>query len=544
MEEEDMFDNPITLVCVIAVVLVVALLVAGYLKAPPDKAYIITGLGRKPKILIGKAGIRIPLLQRVDKLSLQMLSVDVKTTKTIPTLDYINIMVDSVAVVKIGNASELINRAAENFLNRDSKYINSMVVNVLEGNLREIIGSMRLVDIMNDRKTFAQKVQDNAAQDMAKMGLEIVSFNIQNIDDNQLGVIDNLGIANTVAIRKTAEISKANAEKEIAVAQAEANRSANDARVASQTAIAEKNTELSIKQSELKQQSDAKKAEADAAYDIQKQEQLKTINTATVNAQIAAAERQAELKQKEVQVRQQELAAAVEKQADADRYAAEQQAEAEKVKRQKKAEADKYEQQQEAEAKKAKAEADKFAAEQEAAGIRAKYEAEAAGIAAKGKAEAEAVRARGLAEAEAMEKKAEAYKKYNGAAMAEMMIKIMPDMAKAIAEPISSIDKINIYGTGNGTDTGASQISGMTPVVMKQVFDTMSEATGVDFSEIMRANTYDAKVTKNINVKGLGGAGAKILAEQDKAAATAEAGTVNENTEKTAGEDVEPSAKK
>ena len=247
MEEEDMFDNPITLVCVIAVVLVVALLVAGYLKAPPDKAYIITGLGRKPKILIGKAGIRIPLLQRVDKLSLQMLSVDVKTTKTIPTLDYINIMVDSVAVVKIGNAPELINRAAENFLNRDSKYINSMVVNVLEGNLREIIGSMRLVDIMNDRKTFAQKVQDNAAQDMAKMGLEIVSFNIQNIDDNQLGVIDNLGIANTVAIRKTAEISKANAEKEIAVAQAEANRSANDARVASQTAIAEKNTELSIK---------------------------------------------------------------------------------------------------------------------------------------------------------------------------------------------------------------------------------------------------------------------------------------------------------
>ena len=180
---------------------------------------------------------------------------------------------------------------------------------------------------------------------------------------------------------------------------------------------------------------------------------------------------------------------------------AEKSAEADLVKRQKNAEAEKYEQEKDAEAKKAQAEAQKYAAEQEAAGIKAKYDAEAAGIAAKGLAEAEAIKAKGLAEAEAMEKKAEAYKKYNGAAMAEMMIKIMPQMAAEIAKPLSQIDKINIYGTGDGNN-GASQISGNMPIVMKQVFDTMSEATGVDFTEIMRAGTYDAKVNRNINLSG------------------------------------------
>ncbi|MBP3818538.1 MAG: flotillin family protein, partial [Butyrivibrio sp.] len=242
-------------------------------------------------------------------------------------------------------------------------------------------------------------------------------------------------------------------------------------------------------------------AVADAAYEIQQQEQQKSIQTATVNAQIAKAEREAELKQKEVLVKQQELAAEIEKKADAEKYQAEKKAEAELVQRQKKAEAAKYEQEREADAKKAQAEAQKYAAEQEAAGIKAKYDAEAAGIAAKGKAEAEAIKAKGIAEAEAMEKKAEAYKKYNGAAMAEMMIKIMPQMAAEIAKPLSQIDKINIYGTGDGTN-GASQISGNMPIVMKQVFDTMSEATGVDFTEIMRAGTYDAKVNKNINITG------------------------------------------
>ena len=290
-------------------------------------------------------------------------------------------------------------------------------------------------------------------------------------------------------IKKDAAIAKAEADRDVAIARADADKAANDARVAAQTEIAKKNNELSIKEAELKSMADAAKAQADAAYEIQNQEQQKVIQTATVNAQIARAEREAELKQKEVSVRQQELAAQIEKQADAEKYAAEKSAEAKLIQKQKEADAAKY------------------AAEQEAAGIRARYEAEAAGIAAKGKAEAEAARLKGLAEAEAMEKKAEAYKKYNGAAMAEMMIKIMPQMAAEIAKPLSQIDKINIYDTSGSGETGTSRISANMPIVMKQVFDTMSEATGVDFAEIMKANTYDAKVNRNININGLERAG-------------------------------------
>ena len=212
---------------------------------------------------------------------------------------------------------------------------------------------------------------------------------------------------------------------------------------------------------------------ADAAYEIQKQEQEKTIQTATVNAQIAKAEREAELKQKEVEIRQQELTATIEKQADADRYALEQKAEANMIQLKKDAEARRYIAQMEAEA-----------------------------IEAKGKAEAEAIRLKGVAEAQAMEKKAEAYQKYNGAAMAEMMIRIMPQLAAEIAKPISAIDKVTIY-EGSNSEGGISRVSGNMPVIMKQVFDTMSEATGVDIREIMKANTYDAKVNRNINVTGL-----------------------------------------
>ena len=490
----------VAVVVIILIIALIAIIATGYVKAPTDQVVIISGMQKDPKFVIGRSSIRLPFLQRVDRLSLKMLSVDVKTSKTIPTLDYINIMVDSVATVKIGTEPDLLRKASENFLNKNSDYINRMIVSVLEGNLREIIGSMKLVDIMNDRKTFATKVQENAAVDMAKMGLEIVSFNIQNIDDDGLGVIENLGIANTVAIRQNAEISRANAEKEIAVAQAVAKKQSNDAQVAADTEIATKNNELDIKKSELKVQADIKKAEADAAYEIQKQEQAKTIETETVNVQIARAEREAELKRKEVLVRQQELAAQIERQADADKYKAEKSAEAQLAQRQRQAEAEKYEQEKAAEAQKAMADAARYQAEQEAAGIRAK-----------GVAEAEAIKAKGLAEAEAMEKKAEAYRKYNGAAMVEMMIQIMPQMAAEIAKPLASIDKVNIYGTSGGTeDAGISKVSGSMPIVMKQVFDTMTEATGVDFTELMKAGTYDAKVTRNINVTGLDGASDEV----------------------------------
>jgi flotillin len=512
-------------IVVVAIIALLALLAMGYVKAPPDQAFIISGLHKEPRILVGRAGIKIPFLERVDKLYLGQMTVDIKTEQSVPTNDFINVNVDAVAKVRIATDREInigteeepifvkgILLASKNFLNKNSDKIASELQDSLQGNMREIIGTLDLRTINTDRDSFSDQVMQKASRDMDKLGIEIISCNIQNVTDEN-GLIRDLGADNTSRIKKDAAIAKANADKEVAIAQAEANRAANEARVKSETEIAQKNNELDIKKAALKKESDTAKAIADAAYEIQQQEQQKTIQTATVNAEIARAEREAELKQKEVVVKEQELEATIKKEADAQAYSAEKAAQVQLIQRQKNAEAAKFEQERAAEAEKAKAEAQKFAAEQEAAGIKAKYAAEAAGIAAKGKAEAEAaqalgiaeaeaVKAKGLAEAEAMEKKAEAYKKYNGAAMAEMMIKVMPQMAAEIAKPLSQSDKINIYRTGDGTN-GASQISGNMPIVMKQVFDTMSEATGVDFAEIMRAGTYDAKVTKNINVTGL-----------------------------------------
>ncbi len=480
------------------ILLLILVIATGYVKAPPDMAFIISGLKKRPRILIGSAGIRLPFLERLDRLYLGQISVDIKTDTYIPTNDFINVKVDAIAKIRIRPDAEGIQLAAKNFLNKKPEAISADLRDSLQGNMREIIGTLDLKSVNTDRDKFSDQVMMKASKDMDKLGIEILSCNIQNVVDEN-GLINDLGMDNTSKIKKDAAIAKAQAERDVAIAQAEADRSANDARVQAQTEIAQKNNELDIQKASLKKNADTAKAEADAAYEIQNQEQQKTIQSATVNAEIARAEREAELRMKQVEVKEQELQANINRVADAEKYKAEKQAEAELVKRQKAAEADKYEQEQKAEAQKKQAEAQKFAAEQEAAGIKAKYEAEAAGIEAKGKAEAEAIRAKGEAEAAAMVKKAEAYKQYNGAAMAEMMIRIMPQMAAEIAKPLTSIDKISIYETGESKG-GASKISGNMPVIMKQVFDTMSEATGVDFTEIMKANTYDAKVNRNLSV--------------------------------------------
>ena len=485
------FDIPWqAIVIAVVVVLVLILFAVGYLKAPPDMAFIISGIKKQSKIVIGKATIRIPFFERLDKLNLRLIPIDVKTSNAVPTADYININVDATVNVKISNDPTKLRLAAENFLNKPTEYIASVAREVLEGNVREIVGKMKLEEMVSDRQKFANLVKEHAEPDLAAMGLDIISFNVQNfVDGNE--VIENLGIDNIVKIKKAAAIARAESERDIKVAQAAADKESNDAAVAAETEIAKKQNELAIKKSELQMDADTKKAMADAAYEIQKEEQRKTIEITTANANIAKQEREIELKQKEVSVKEQALEAEIKKQAEADKYAAQQKADAALYQRQKEAEARQFEAQREAEAQKAKAEADRFAKQQEAEGIRAVGEAEAAAIAAKG-----------LAEAEAMEKKAEAYAKYKNAAVAEMMIKVLPDIAAKVAEPLGQIDKITIIGGGEGSN-GVDQVAGNVPVVMAKVIESMKEATGIDLSEIINAESYDAKVNKNINVSGL-----------------------------------------
>jgi flotillin len=333
------------------------------------------------------------------------------------------------------------------------------------------------------------------------MGLDIISFNVQNfVDGNE--VIENLGIDNIVKIKKAAAIARAESERDIKVAQANADKESNDASVLAQTEIAKKQNELAIKKSELQLDADTKKAMADAAYEIQKEEQRKTIEITTANANIARQEREIELQEKAVAVKERALEAEIKKQAEADKYAAQQKADAILYQRQKDAEAKQFEAQREAEARKAQAAADRFAKEQEAEGIRAV-----------GEAEAKAIEAKGLAEAQAMEKKAEAYAKYNKAAVAEMMIRVLPEIAAQVAAPLQQIDKITIIGGGEGGANGVDQVAGNVPVVMAKVFESMKQATGIDLANIINAESYDAKVNRNINVTGL--EGATIVTDKD-----------------------------
>lgn len=398
------------IIVVIAIIAILAILASGYVKAPPDQAYIISGLKKESKILIGRAGIKIPFLERMDKLYLGQMTVDIKTEQSVPTNDFINVNVDAVAKVRINPTTDGIKLAAKNFLNKKPGDIALDLQDSLQGNMREIIGTLSLKVINTDRDSFSDQVMMKASKDMDKLGIEILSCNIQNVTDEN-GLIKDLGADNTSLIKKNAAIAKAQADRDIAIAQAEADKAANEARVLSDTQIAQKNNELEIRRAELKIISDNKKAEADAAYKIQAQSQQKSIETETVNAQIARAERDAELKKQEVEIARQRL--------DAE------------------------------------------------------------------------IRAKATAEAEGIDKKAEAMKKYGEAAIIEMIMQALPEIAKNVAEPLSKVDKITMYGEGNSAKMLQDIINSTT-----QVTEGLAQGMGIDVKALL-SSIVGAKIASN-----------------------------------------------
>lgn len=456
------------LIPAVIVIAVIVVLCSGYLKAPPDMAYLISGVGKKPRILIGKAGIKIPFFERVDRLFLGAIQIDVKTSSSVPTAEFINVKVDSYVNVRVGQTDGMMALAAQNFLNSDRDTIGQKVRDLLEGNIREIVGQMNLTDMVSDRKAFSEKVQENAVPDLARFGLELISFNVQNFSDEN-GVINDLGIDNIEQIRKAAAIAKSDAQREIAIAEAENAKQANDAKVKAAEEIAARNNDLAIKQAQLQKEADTQKAIAAAAMEIEAENQRKARGVAATNADIAKAEREAELKKQQIELKERELDALVRKQADADKYAAEKKAEADLVARQKKAEADRYEQEQ-------KAEAEKFAALQRAEAAKAEADA----IKYKAMAEAEGIAAVGAAEAEAIDKKAEAQKKMGEASILEMYFDMLPKAVANAAAPLTNVDSITMYGEGNSTK--------MVGDVMKstnQVMEAIQGATGIDLSTVI-----------------------------------------------------------
>lgn len=505
---------------VVLVIAILAILASGYVKASPNKAFIISGIKREPKVLIGRAGIKIPFLEKKDELILKQISIDIKTNGYIPTKDFIGVDIDAVAKVRVltqrdvtVNAkgevvagadsnkritTEMANAAMKNFLNMNEDQIRDALTDSLQGNMREIIGTQCLKELCNDRKTFGDEVQAKAQKDMNALGIWIESCNIQKIEDEN-NLITALGQDNMSQIQKDASVAKAQADRDVAIARAQAQKDANDAQVIAETEIAQKQTELAIK-----------KAEADAAYKIQEEEQRKTVEITTANANLARQEKELELKEREVSIKEKALEAEVKKTAEANKYAAQQKADAEQYERQKRAEAELFEIQRQAEAEKAKSEAERFAKEQAAEAVKAAGLAEAAAVAAKGKAEAEAIQAKAEAEAAGILKKAEAMKQYGDAARQQMELDTLkvyfeqlPKIAEAVAKGYMNVDSIKMFGGDS------SKLAGDIMTTVTQVTDGIKESTGLDINEMLakgfaKEKADDAKPVENVEKNDTG----------------------------------------
>lgn len=476
----------IALGIVLAVVILIAVIFKScYKKCPPNKAMVITGpMGNS--IVVGKGRFVIPFLQRVDDMPLENIQVDFTSRDEIPTKDAINVMVDAVANMSIDQDPEILKIAASKFLGYTTRDIQEMVTPVLEGNIREIISQTYLKDLIRgDKKEFAEKVMENVAPNLRDLGLKLTTFNVQNFKDSK-GVIANLGIENTEQIKKDASIAAAKAKAEVSIAQSEAEKAANEARVAADTEIAQRENALAIKKAELKREADVKVAEAEAAKKIEAENQRRIQEIATADANLARQEKEIELKEREVSIKERALEAEVKKTAEAEKYAEKQRAdarlyatqkasEAELFERQKKAEAEKFEAEQRAEAQKALAEA-----------VKAEGLAQAEAERARGEAEAAAIKAKAEAEADGLLKKAEAMEKYGDAAKQDMQLQAlkvyfeqMPAIAKAVGEGYQSVDKIVMLG-GDSSKLAGDIMSNAT-----QITEALNNSLGIDLKSLL-----------------------------------------------------------
>ena len=492
---------------VVAVIIFIVILIKSCWKvAGTNEVLIVSGMG-KVKCKTGGGTFVIPLLQKTQKMTLENIQVDFTSRNEIPTKDAIHVLVDAVANMAISKDPARQAIAASKFAGYSIKQIQEIVIPVLEGNIREIISQTDFEDLIRgDKKEFAEKIQENVTPNLADLGIDLTTFNIQNFNDKN-GVIRDLGIENIEKIKKEASIAAAKAKAEVAIAQAQADKDANDAKVASMTEIAQKQNEYAIRKAELQREADIKQAEADAAKEIEAENQRKRQEIATANANLARQEKEIELKEREVAIKERALEAEVKKTAEAKKYAEQQEADAKLYSTQKAAEADLFERQRQAEAAKIeaekKAEADLALAEAEAKAqkalaeaLKAQGEAEAAAAQAKGLAEAEAIRAKAEAEAEGLLKKAEAMEKYGDAARQDMQLealKVLYTQLPAIAEAVGKgYNGAEIHLIGN--DSG--QLAGNMMSNITQIIEGFKGATNVDPMSVL-SGMLGAKLANN-----------------------------------------------
>ena len=505
-------------IVVLVVVLVILCILLTWKKVPSDKAAIITGIG-KAKVVTGGGTIVIPVLQRIDYITLENINFEVVMRGSL-TSDAVPIEVNGVVVVKVRNEDSMIRAAVEQFNcgkpDETLEHIRDTARDVCEGRLREIVAGMTAEGIYKDRKTFSEQVQEVAAKQLSELGLELKSFTIKGISD-QNGYFDALSKPRIAAVKRDAQIAEAEARKESMVKTSESDRAGEQARLEAEARKAESAKDAEVKKLEYQKEIETRKAVTDAAYDIQanitkkdvtnaemdasvlKEQRAKEVREAQIAIDIAAEQKNIELAQKRAERKERELLETVIKPAEADKQAQELAAEAAKIKSIKEAEAE--------------AEAKKLDAIAEAERIKQAGLAEAEVVRQTGLAEAEAIRQKGVAEAEAMEKRAIAYAKYGQAAMTEMVIAKLPEIAHAIAEPMGRIGNITIIGGGSEDGGSATDVARMTMGTLKAITEGMKDTLGFDPVEVMRANTFEGKTSKdiNLNVTGLPEAAGEAL---------------------------------
>ncbi len=468
-------------IVVFIILAIIGVYIAKYKTVGPDEALIVTGSflgsknvhkddsGNRVKIIRGGGTFVFPVFQQAEYLSLLSSKLEV-TTPEVYTEQGVPVMADGTAIIKIGGSISEIATAAEQFLGKKVQDRENEAKEVLEGHLRSILGSMTVEEIYKNRDKFSQEVQRVASQDLAKMGLIIVSFTIKDVRDKN-GYLDSLGKPRIAQVKRDADIATAEADKETRIKRAEAEKEAQKAELQRATEIAEAEKDNQLKVAEYRREQDIAKARADQAYELETARAKQEVTEQEMQVQIIERQKQIELEEKEILRREKQYDSEVKKKADADRYAIEQNASAQKMKELAQADAEKYR----IEAR-AKAEAEKIRLD----GL-AKADAERA----QGETEAEIIRLKGLAEAEAKRKIAEAFEQYGQAAVLDMLVQMLPEYAKEIASPLSNIDKITVVDTGNGEGGGANRVTSYATNLMSTLQETLKASSGIDVKELI-----------------------------------------------------------
>ncbi|KIY21714.1 flotillin family protein [Mesobacillus subterraneus] len=480
---------------VFLLIALVAVFITKYKTAGPDEALIVTGsfLGsrnvhtdesnNKIKIIRGGGTFILPVFQQSRPLSLLSSKLEV-TTPEVYTEQGVPVMADGTAIIKIGGSIIEIATAAEQFLGKSKEDRENEAKEVLEGHLRSILGSMTVEEIYKNRDKFSQEVQRVASQDLAKMGLVIVSFTIKDVRDKN-GYLDSLGKPRIAQVKRDADIATADAEKETRIKKAEADKEAKKAEFERATEIAEAEKINGLKRAEFRREQDIAKARADQAYDLENARAQQEVTEQEMQVKIIERQKQIELEEKEILRRERQYDSEVKKKADADRYSVEQSAAADKARQIAEADANKY-----------RIEA---MARAEAERIRMDGLAKADAERAQGETEAEIIRLKGIAEAEAKEKIAEAFEQFGQAAILDMIVKMLPEYAKQIAAPLGNIDKITVVDTGSsGPNGGANKVTSYATNLMSTLQESLKASSGIDVKELIENFSGKANVKNSI----------------------------------------------